>query len=321
MLNNIETLGLKVESIRPSANKKEVETNTKIYVKFNADVMSSTIVGNIALYEDTDGLFNGEIDTNKLTRINGNISYESKTIIFTPKNELSENKQYIVIVRKNGIKDIIGRSLLVDNVFTFFTKANKALETPTILNPKNADTIREDLIIEFTNTHNVYNVQISTNIEFDTYVVDDIVNSSNNSTVTYSPDKTLEDGLYYIRVKAMGGLFSDTVQCVIGRNIGLVSKEDYNDLLVEFDGSRVMNMLEAFPVSDKLSGVNLANIYLKFEGEITIDDINFNKSYLLGELFDETDIDDIEEAGYIDPKIITVYDKEEDVTYIVGSLV
>lgn len=321
MLNNIETLGLKVESIRPSANKKEVETNTKIYVKFNAEVISNTIVGNIALYEDTDGLFNGELDTTKLTRINGNISYESKTLIFTPKNELSENKQYIVVVRKNGIKDIIGRSLLVDNVFTFFTKATKALEIPTILSPKNADTIKENLLIEFTNTHSVYNIQISTNVEFDTYVVDDIVNSSNNSTVSYSPSKELEDGLYYIRVKAMGGLFSDTIQCVLARNVGLVSSEDYNDLLVEFDGSRVIDMTEMFPISDKLSGVNISNIYLKFNGEITIDDINFNKSYLLGELFDETDSDTIDEEGYSDPKIITVYDKEEDATYVMGSLI
>lgn len=319
MIKDIETLGLKVESIRPSTNESGVETNTDIKIKFNADVLAKTIVGNVCVYEDTNNLFNGTIDPTELVRINGKISYESKTIIFTPNEELNENKQYIIVVKKDGIKDIIGRSLLFDNISTFFTKANKSFVKPNIISPLYGETLTETPIIEFTDMYDVYNVQISKNSEFDTYVINDVVNSLNATTVKYKPNIALKDGLYFIRVKAHDSVFSDTIQVYIQSDTGLVSEEDYDDLIRQFDEVD-LELLECFPNRDKVAGVNIKTIYLKFKGNIGIEKLNINKTSLIGELFDETDSDVIEEDGYAETKIYVVYDDEEDVTYVINSV-
>lgn len=319
MIKDIETLGLKVESIRPSTNKHDVETTTDIKIKFNADILAKTIIGNVCVYEDTDCIFNGEIDPTKLTRISGKISYESKTIIFVPKEELKPNKQYIIVVNKNGLTDIIGRTLLEDNISTFFTKSESMLPKPSIIKPINNSTLSDNLMIEFLNTSDVYNVQISKSIEFDHLIVDEVVKSSNNEIVTYTPNINLKDGLYYIRIKTSDNAFSDVVQVYYQNNVGVVSEEDYNDLLDEFEQNE-LELLSSFPNRDKVAGVNISNVCFKFKGEVDIDDININKSSFIGELFDETDEDSISEAGYQDTNIILVYDEDEFISYLISTI-
>lgn len=320
MIKDIETLGLKVESIRPSTNKHDVGTDTDIKIKFNAEILVNTVINNILVYEDTNALFNGEIEEKDLTRINGKVSYDNKTVIFTPNNELDQNKQYIIVVRKNGVKDVLGRSLLFDNISTFFTKSNKALTKPLIISPKFGDTVSASLMIEFTDIYDIYNVQISKNIEFDSFIINEVVNSSNNKTVKYSPDVLLEDGLYFLRIKTDKEVFSDVVQFVIQENIGVVSEEDYNELLQEFNYTNNHILKASYPEQDKMCNVALNKACLSFEGELSILNINLNKSYMEGVLFDETDSDSIEEHGEIDTNIITVYDKEENTTYVVCEI-
>ena len=126
MDNTLETLGLSILNIAPSNNEVDVKTDESIKIKFNSELDTSTIIGNILVLKDKNLLYTGEESLENLGYfqiVDGNISYKDKTIIFKPKESLDTNTRYIVKVNKDGIKDVTGKKLSKTIVSSFFSSA------------------------------------------------------------------------------------------------------------------------------------------------------------------------------------------------------
>ena len=314
MISSISTLGLKPENIIPEKFKTNVDINTEISIYFNSELDTSTIIGNIYILEDKNFEYtNGPVDLNYYDVIDGNLTYKDKSIIFTPKNQLNINSRYIIYIPKEGIRDIFGNVTLIDFISYFSTESFQAYAKCEILYPINNTTISSLEKISITDLNSPkYLVQISKIKTFDNLVLEETVD-----TPIVEKRYNIGDGLYFIRAKAINGEFGETnVFTIKSHENTIPTDQDLDeDYIWEEYVEEPEALIETFPVNDSIGINEKTNVlYMKFNGIIDIDDIDFYESYLIGEPNDNDD--NISSHDEVDGSYTVIHDEEKYETYI-----
>lgn len=315
MINSIDTVGLRVESVIPASYKTNVNVNTQVILEFNSDLDTSSIVGNFIILLDKDRKYipGCEISISDYEVVKGTVTYKDKSIIFTPSNQLHENARYIIYVKKKSIRDILGRAMMIDYISTFDTEGVGTLAPCNIVEPKNNSMIQSlDKILLENIGSDKYILQIAKTKTFEVTVYDNVEDSNE-----IEKDFELGDGLYYIRAKGVNGDFGDisVVTIKTHRNTAPTDQDFDEDFIYEPFESEEIEHIGSFPEgADVNSKTNL--MYMKFKGEIKPDDIDAYESLVYGVLTDEDDSYSITEHGEVDGSLSLVYDKENDESYI-----
>lgn len=378
MNNGNDSMGITVVTTIPEAHQCDIAIDTMIQLTFSADLNRSTLNNCIVVFEDYKGIYNGvsslknSIDFNI---VKGALTYDNRTITFTPEKDLQLDTRYVVVVN-NTIKDITGSPMLKKYIFSFSTEVSKSFGVCEIVSPKYGSINSSIPEIHWKDIKAPsYIIQISKSNQFEsllfeTFVVPDKNNTyqtrnntvipqkeinKTSSSVLYNntessveyfddgtefdengevlkedvytmvfmiPDIVQKEGVYYIRVKAEGGKWSDIKQFFIKEiTDAVVAAEDQSDELYldEFlsDIEDEIEILEMFPEDNSiLNSLKTGIIYIKIKGRVDENRINFFNCEIVGEPFDEED-DEEYEHGSLSGSWSTVYDDVYDCTYIV----
>jgi len=328
MKSSVETMGLRVESMTPAMQSIGVDVHEDIRIRFNSDLDTGSIIGNLVVLSDPGLHFVNlaSMDRSQYETVQGKASYDDRTIIFSPTNPLAENRRYLVFIRAGGLTDVLGRGLATDFVGIFYTESSATGAKPTFLSPRFGTISSEIPVFTWGDEQTkAYTFQLSREETFETLLCDELLinNVGEYAKSEYLPSLNLTEGLYYARVKAVNGHWSDPIQFFIKREVQeVVSREDaYEDLFLgDLDASFVapIEVLEMFP-DDKSFGVSLKTnvVYIKMVGRIGTSDVDFENSYLYGSPFDEEDED--EPQGPVAGEWTLIYDEARDVSYLVFS--
>ena len=324
MANSVESMGLRVESISPQPYMVNVSVNDSIQISFNSDLNTSSIVSGIKIHEDK---FENFTDANKLgdvtlfPTVDTSVTYKDRIVVLKPTSPLKEGKRYTVHVSKNTVKDIRNRPMLDDFTTSFVTESESAPQKCVIESPLYGGIFSQMPIIKWLNLSSLcYVVQISKTKTFESILFEENITQKNGDFAITEclPSLTLSDGSYYIRVKAIGGEWSDHLQIFIKREEeNFVSFDDSEDIFGIYD-EKELEILEMFP-NDKEADVSVMTniIYLKVRGKVSYSDIDFSNTFVLGELSDKEDEDLIEPQGQLKGRWIIIYDEENNESYII----
>lgn len=315
MINTLNTLGLQVINVEPGRFTTDADTNTNISVYFNSDLDVVSIMDNFIVLKDKELKYNGgEINISEFETINGNVTYKDKTIFFTPFNQLESDCRYIVYIFKNGIVDVLGRSMLIDYISYFSTEPFSAIGGCNITVPENNKTLSalDNIVLSKLDTEK-YLIQISKIKTFDNLVIEKVIDTN-----LLEEDLKLGDGLYYIRAKALNGTFGDSCVVTIKTHSNTIPTDqdlDESYIWQPYDEDK-HSLKESFPSNESFNVNEKTNvIFLKFDGIVDINDIDFYESYMIGESNDEDD-QNISSHGDVDGIYTVVYDEEKVETYI-----
>lgn len=330
MVNNIEVIGLNVNSMSPSNGAHNVSVLTDVRITFNSDLDTSTIVGNFTILKDSNLNY---VDEKSLEHISlyepvkGDVSYENKTIIFRPVEQFTKSARYIVSVRQEAIRDITGKTMIAPFVSTFFTESVATLRPIDITSPDNGVISDKAPVIKWLPQEgsSAYVIEISKEKTFEVLSYQNIIKPNDigfsNSSIDIS-NLDFKDGLYYIRIKSINGEWSDTTQFFIKKSMnerGVVSVEDIpDDIQFDNDYDEELIVLDYFPKENEVLVSTKINIsYIKVLGKVSIEDIDFNESFMVGELIDEEDEDVIVPHDFVKGTWNVVYDEEKDESFII----
>lgn len=309
MINTIETIGLRVDYMSPKTYSTDVDVNSIIEVKFNSELDTKSIVGNFIVLRDTNRKLFGkptEINVEEFEQVKGSLSYKDRSIIFKPIGQLESSSRYIIYVRKDGLKDFKGRVLIQNEILYFDTTGYSSYIPCNILLPINNSTIHKIDVISLDDINaEKYIVQISKNKDFENAVYDEVVDGPIVSNIS------LGDGSYYIRAKATNGVFGETSFFTIkSLSETLVSDEDESFTYSPIDDCEV-ELIEQFP-----QGINVHEMtnltYMKFDGIISLDEIDFYESGLFESSLTDENKDPIEVEG----AFVVSYDEINNLTYV-----
>lgn len=314
MISSISTLGLKPESFSPEKFKTNVDINTQISINFNSELDTSTIISNIYILEDKDFKYNdGDIDLNLFNKIDGNLTYKDKTIIFTPKNQLNINSRYIVYIPKDGIRDILGNVTLIDFVSYFSTDNFQSYGKCEVLYPINNTILHSLNRVSISDLDSLkYVVQISKIKTFDNLVYEEIFDMP-----IVEKHIDIGDGLYFIRAKALNGIFGETSVFTLKSHENTIpTDQDLDeDFVWEEYVKEPESLIEIYPSNDSIEVNEKTNVlFMKFNGIVDIKDIDFHESFLNGEPND--DDDNITAHENVDGSYTVVQDEEKLETYV-----
>lgn len=138
MNNGNDSMGITVVTTVPEAHQCDIAVDTKIQLTFSADLNRSTLNNCIVVFEDYKGIYNGVSSLKKSIDFNivkGALTYDNRTITFTPEKELQVDTRYIVVVN-NTIKDITGSPMLKKYIFAFSTEIAKSFGACEIMSPR-----------------------------------------------------------------------------------------------------------------------------------------------------------------------------------------
>lgn len=322
MNNGNETLGLTVISTKPTSHETCVNVNSTIEITFSADLNKSTLNNSIVVFEDINGAYNGATslkDSEKFNIVKGSMSYSNRVVTYKPKEPFKENMKYIVVLN-NTIKDITGIKLIKKFVFAFNTEITASYGKCEIIEPAYGKIFNELPNIEWESLDAPsYIIQISKSNEFETLLFETFIADA----TSYKPNIDLKEGLYYIRVKAEGGEWSDPCQFFIKEvTDAIVSTEDQSEeiYLQDFlDGLEdEIEILEVFPKDGStLNSLKTNVFYIKLKGIIDFSRINLKECYIESELYDSEDDDSSYEHKKIGGNWTIVQDTEYDCTYLI----
>ena len=326
MNNGNETLGLSVISTIPEAHQTNVNVNKPIEIKFSGDINKSTLNNSIIVFEDYDGVYNGITSlksSEKFNIVKGTLTYADRVIKFTPKQPLNIDTRYIVVLN-NTITDITGNRLLNKFVFAFNTEITKSYPKCEIVSPSfgTISTVIPEIQWESQQAPS-YIVQISKSNKFEVLLYENfVVSEEDTDIISFTPNISYKEGIYYVRVKSEGGEWSDPCQFFIKEITDAVIAEDDQSeeiYLADFlnDIEDELEILEMFPADNSLNNSLKTNIfYIKIKGEIDENQLDLSDFIVTGEAFDEED-DVSYEHGEINGSWTVVYDSGYDCTYII----
>lgn len=315
MINSIDTIGLRVESVTPSSYETDVNVNSQIKVEFNSELNTDSIFSNFAILLDAHRTYipGKPIKISDYTVVDGTLTYKDKCIIFTPNNQLHEKARYIIYVKENAIKDILGRVMLSNYLSYFDTEGVGTLQPCEIISPSNNSIIVSLDSVELQDLQSdKYILQISKVKTFEVVVYDNVEDVN-----LIEKEFNLGDGLYYMRAKAVNGDFGETSVFTIRSHQNTVpTDEDLDeDFIYEPFIEDGITLEECVP-----NGINVSEksnvIYMKFKGEVTPEMIDIFEVQVYGELADEDDYGVVNEHGELDGSYSIVYDDKNDETYI-----
>lgn len=338
MIKDNVTLGLRVQTLNPAPHSTDIDVNTSIRIHLNHDINPKTIVGAFSLIEDENWSFQSVEqlkDRQSFKPVTGAMSYQDRVLTFKPKQPLKEGARYIVLVKAGGLKTIDGQSLIEDFVSLFYTECEATLPPAIIETPKFGLITADVPTFTWVNQNATsYLFQISASHEFESLAFSELVVKTMGvcAKTSITPIVQLKDGLYYARVKASNGHWSEPHQFYIeGQTRTLVSEEDFDESLFVEDyldhDIFSTELVESFPRPDTVNTrLNTALVYGVFTGRITVEDIDWSDTFVVGELFDEEGVDaethgvEAEEHGFLEGQWYLIYDEDRDQTYVLFDL-
>lgn len=326
MVSSIETLGLRVETIFPQPYMININVNSEIKITFNSELRTSTIIGNFTVLNDVNLKFvdnNSLNDSSEFSQVEGNVSYKDKSVIFTPTNPFAKNTRYLICVKANGIKDILGNTMLIDYIGMFYTETTETLPGCNFISPAFGSVLKEMPKFTWTDQNaKCYSFQISKEPTFEILLYDVLIKNitiESYAEAFYTPSVDLLEGLYYARVRALNGDFGEIHQIFIKDTTkALVSTEDEPEGILLSDASSEIEVLYMFPSNGECNVDIKTNIfYIKAKGKILKENINFLDCFVVGDLADMDEADTVEPHGYLKGDWTVVYDIYEDVSYVI----
>lgn len=325
MNNGNETLGLSVISTIPEAHQTNVNVNKPIEIKFSGDINKSTLNNSIIVFEDYNGIYNGIASlksSDKFNIVKGTLTYTDRVIKFTPKKPLNIDTRYIVVLN-NTITDITGNRLLNKFVFAFNTEITKSYPKCEIISPFFGMISTSVPEIQWKSQQAPsYIMQISKTNTFEVLLYETFIVGEKEDVITFVPEISYKEGIYYVRVKSEGGEWSEPCQFFIKEiTDAVIAADDQSDelYLADFlaDIEDEIEILEVFPADGSLNNSLKTNIfYIKIKGEISEEQLDLNDFMVTGEAFDEED-DASYEHGEVNGSWTIIYDSDNDCTYII----
>lgn len=328
MNNGNETLGLSVISTIPEAHQTSVNVNKPIEIKFSGDINKSSLNNSIVVFEDYNGVYDGLASlksSDKFNIVKGVLTYSDRVVKFTPKYSLNVDTRYIVVLN-NTITDITGNRLLKKFVFVFNTELTKSYPKCEIIYPSFGIISNSIPEIQWKSQNAPsYVMQISKINTFETLLYETFVIGSDEDIISFTPNISYKEGVYYVRIKSEGGEWSTPCQFFIKEVTDAVIAQDdqsgeiYLTDFLEDINEEELEILEIFPPNDSINNSLKTNIvYVKIKGEINENQIDMTDLSFIGEAFDEED-DTSYEHGELEGSWSIVYDEIEDCTYIIFS--
>lgn len=261
-----------IVSTSPINYETDVVVNSALSLTFNIDLDSRYIDDYIYLV-DAQG-----------EKVKIQTTYQSKKIIVTPLASLLKNATYTLTAvgdsdttdaKKEGVRSIIGDCMNGNYSVTFSTEIEETLDAPTILFPPNGSVIKEQPTFkwESINATDQFLFELSTSKAFSALVYPTVENQvmvSSELTLATS----LEDGIYYFRVRHVNGEWSIPYQFNLSTLVaGTISEQDippieenfpiYDDMPIELE------LIDSFPKeSDLLIPTTVKNLYFRIIGDI-----------------------------------------------------
>lgn len=326
MNNGNETLGLSVITTNPQAFETNVNVNNAIEITFSGDVNKSTLNNSIIVLEDYNGVYNGVSSLKSIEQYNtvqGTVTYADRVLKFLPFQQLNIDMRYIIVLN-NTILDITGNQLLKKFVFTFNTEITKSYSKTVISSPDFGAIVNTKPTIQWVSQNAPsYILQISKANSFEVLLYETfVVGDDSLSSMVHTPDYVYKEGIYYVRIKAEGGEWSEPCQFFVKIVTDAVvamedqSEEIYLDnFLKDFDDE--IEILEMFPADNSVNISLKTNIfYIKIRGEILENRLSLPEFEVIGEAFDEED-DISYENGTLNGVWSFIYDNELDCTYLI----
>lgn len=338
MIKDNVTLGLRVQTLSPAPHSTDVDVNSEIKIHLNHEISPKSIVGSFSLVEDENWIFESVEqlkDRQYFKTVTGAMSYQDRVLTFKPKQPLKEGARYVLLVKAGGLKTIDGQTLREDFVSVFYTECQATLPPAIIESPKFGLITSEVPTFTWIDQNATsYLFQISTSHEFEVLTFSELIVKTMGvcAKTSITPIVQLKNGLYYARVKASNGHWSEPHQFYIeGQTKTLISEEDFDESLFVEDYLEndlfSTELVESFPRPDSVNTrLNTALVYGVFTGRLTVDDIDWSDTYVVGELFDDEGIDAVthgvesEEHGYLEGQWYLIYDEERDQTYVLFDL-
>lgn len=319
MINSISR-GLRVEVVSPSLYQSNVDINSQIKIEFNSDLNTDTIIDNFIILKDAHLRFTeGEnIIISNYETVEGLVTYENNTIIFTPSNQLDTKSRYIIYVKKQKIMDILG-NILESGYVSYFNTGDWSIPKPcSIIEPLNNSILEslETILVEDVGIRSYY-YQISKVKTFEVVVTQEAIVGT-----TITRDFAFGDGIYYIRAKAENGEYGSPNTFTIKTHRDTTPteqdlSEDY--IYVPYDDAKV-EIIGEYPEAESVENNVKTNLfYKKFNKIIPIEEIDFYEATVYGEYTDQDDNYDsnyAKEHGEVDGTFSVVYDEEKGETYI-----
>ena len=167
-----------------------------------------------------------------------------------------------------------------------------------------------------------YIMQISKTNTFEVLLYETFIVGEKEDVITFVPEISYKEGIYYVRVKSEGGEWSEPCQFFIKEiTDAVIAADDQSDelYLADFlaDIEDEIEILEVFPADGSLNNSLKTNIfYIKIKGEISEEQLDLNDFMVTGEAFDEED-DASYEHGEVSGSWTIIYDSDNDCTYII----
>lgn len=327
MNNTVESIGLHVLSVSPINKEKDVNVHSDITITFDSDVDIGTFNRNIVVLQDINGIYDGVTSLNDYSKyavVKGSIAYADRVLTYTPEKPFDTDTCYILLLNDN-ITDITGNKLVKKSITCFYTEAVASYPKCVFTSPKYGCITSNVPEFEWENLNAPsYIFQVSKINSFESLLCDEPINGNEVSEhISYAPDPSIfnNEGVYFIRVKAENGQWSNVHQIFIKPiTDAVVAHEDTPEIqnLQEFlDGiNEELVILERFPVPDSINNpLNTNVIYVKFQGKVDESLLDIDNSWVYGESDDE----DHEKysQGELPGSWSVIYDSYYDVTYVI----
>ena len=317
--------GLRAESMSPLSGTLGASVYSLLQVTFNSELNTGSILGNIAVFEDLYGRYAGmeSIRQNPkgFARIEGKYTYKDRVVSFAPESPFKHSTKYILAIREGGVKDIYGNAFVAEQAFHFITESDDVEPRVVITAPTSGTTMNRISEIRWTNAESsAYHLELSTEKTFETIAFSDTVKAFDGSAPTlYNPSIDFQDGMYYIRVRALKGLWSEPVQIFVKRvTDAVVTSEDLSDIIHQLEIDEVpLELLQSFPPEENYeTPLGLQLCYFKFKGLVPFDELDMYNSTAEKILIDGS----TEIPEDVPGEWIHVYSQKEDMTYIIYKL-
>jgi hypothetical protein len=321
---------LNIQYLYPSNYDINIHTTDSVEVEFTNELNSSTILKNFVILEDIDGIYKSPKDLKRVTMFNnvtGSISYNNMRITFTPTNGFNINSRYIICIKSNGLMDINSQTLQFDFISTFYTELTATIDACYILSPSPNSIFQSVPTIGWDKKESdQYIIQISKQSTFETLIYDEFIIGQDANNCTNTPNINLVDGLYYVRVKALCGLWTNSPLQFYIRNIEqspVTQYDDNPDDIFNLIANSLSDyeILDVFPNDQSIQiSTTLQNICINVSGKVDIETIDMTGSYVEGILYDADDSDVAVDMSLLSMTLFTVYDNVKDITSIIYNL-
>lgn len=323
-------------NVTPLDNSSGVDINQIIEINFSDDIITKGISSKISLFRVLrDEFTTGEFDLNNLDTdfetIDCSILYVDRIIQLKPLMQLDKNTRFIVYV-SDTIQNVIDDFLPTEHVSIFTTSYDHKFKEVTVISPEFGEVIKgDDIVVKFdsSNFNDIpvgFKIEIASDKYFNDTLVEEYTENGYTDINEYKLDGTLREGSYYLRIQAIDGLFSKTIQFFFKPNVEVgvhLGIEDEEDIIEAINEDREFELLETFP-DDNAYNVNeyLNVIFYKFKGKLTESDFDLNNTVVKGSYTIEEDVynEHASEQGDVNGEWNIVYDDKYDVTYLIFKL-